>query len=145
MAWEHFATAKATHALADDYADRLKKVARFQGCDLELLRVMLHLERNEPQVRSRALMWLRCRRSCGPGPRVDGGAVPRSDDADPMRMLTHLAKLTDAVHNVPLVLLIDQLEDMANQSAGPAVSQGRRCNHWIHRHRPERRDRAGLP
>ena len=34
-----------------------------------------------------------------------------------MRMLQQLAKLTDAVHGVPLVLLIDQLEDMANQSA----------------------------
>ena len=44
-------------------------------------------------------------------------AVPRTDDADPMRMLQQLAKLTDAVHDVPLVLLIDQLEDMANQSA----------------------------
>ena len=46
-----------------------------------------------------------------------GGAVPRTDDADPMRMLQSLATLTDAVHGVPLVLLIDQLEDMANQSA----------------------------
>ncbi len=43
--------------------------------------------------------------------------MPRTDDADPMRMLQQLAKLTDAVHGVPLVLLIDQLEDMANQSA----------------------------
>ena len=34
-----------------------------------------------------------------------------------MRMLQQLAKLTDAVEGVPLVLLIDQLEDMANQSA----------------------------
>ena len=44
----------------DDYADRLQTAPRFRGCDLELLRVMLHLERTEPQVRSRALMWLRC-------------------------------------------------------------------------------------
>ena len=34
-----------------------------------------------------------------------------------MRMLQQLAKLTDAAHGIPLVLLIDQLEDMANQSA----------------------------
>ena len=33
--------------LADDYADRLQADERFRGCDLELLRVMLHLERNE--------------------------------------------------------------------------------------------------
>ncbi len=103
--------------LADDYADRLQQAARFRSCDLELLRVMLHLERNEPQVRSRALMWLRCQEMRPQDREWIGGAVPRTDDADPMRMLQQLAKLTDAVHGVPLVLLIDQLEDMANQSA----------------------------
>ena len=78
---------------------------------------MLHLERNEPKVRSRALMWLRCQDMRPQDRGWIGGAVPRTDDADPMRMLQYLAKLTAAVHDVPLVLLIDQLEDMANQSA----------------------------
>ena len=78
---------------------------------------MLHLERTEPQVRSRALMWLRCQEMRPQDRDWIGDAVPRTDDADPMRMLQQLAKLTDAVHDVPLVLLIDQLEDMANQSA----------------------------
>ncbi len=103
--------------LADDYADRLQQAARFRTCDLELLRVMLHLERTEPQVRSRALMWLRCQDMRPQDREWIGGAVPRTDDADPMKMLQQLAKVTDAVHGVPLVLLIDQLEDMANQSA----------------------------
>ena len=103
--------------LADDYADRLQTAPRFRGCDLELLRVLLHLERNEPRVRSRALMWLRCENMRSQDREWIGEAVPRTDDADPMKMLQQLAKLTDAVHGVPLVLLIDQLEDMANQSA----------------------------
>jgi hypothetical protein len=103
--------------LADDYADRLQKTPGFRGCDLELLRVMLHLERNEPQVRSRALMWLRCQEMRPQDREWIGGAVPRCDDADPLRTLMQLAKLTNAVHGVPLVLLIDQLEDVANQSA----------------------------
>jgi hypothetical protein len=103
--------------LVDDYADRLQKTARFHGCDLELIRVMLHLERTEPQVRSRALMWLRCQEMRSQDRHLIGGAVPRCDDADPLRMLIQFAKLTNAVHGVPLVLLIDQLEDMANQSA----------------------------
>jgi AAA ATPase domain/Helicase HerA, central domain len=103
--------------LVDDSADRLQTAPRFRGCDLELLRVMLHLQRNDNRVHKRALMWLRCQEM---GPRdLDwiGGAVPRSDGAEPMRMLQQLARLTHAVHEVPLVLLIDQLEDMANQSA----------------------------
>ena len=62
-------------------------------------------------------MWLRCQDMRPQDREWIGGAVPRTDDADPMRMLQQLAKLTDAVHDVPLVLLIDQLEDMANQSA----------------------------
>ena len=103
--------------LVDDYADRLQKIPQFQSCDLELLRVMLHLERNGPQVRSRALMWLRCQDMRPHDRGWIGGAVPCCDDADPLRMLIQLAKLTNAVHGVPLVLLIDQLEDMANQSA----------------------------
>jgi hypothetical protein len=103
--------------LADDYADRLQQAERFRNCDLELLRLMLHLERNEPRVRSRALMWLRCQEMRPQDRAWIGGAVPRTDDADPMRMLKELAWLTDVVHGVPLVLLIDQLEDMANQSA----------------------------
>jgi DNA helicase HerA-like ATPase len=103
--------------LVDDYADRLQTAARFRGCDLELLRVLLHLERKEPQVHSRALMWLRCQEMRTQDRDWIGGAVPRTDEADPMKMLQQLARLTDAVHGVPIVLLIDQLEDMANQSA----------------------------
>jgi DNA helicase HerA-like ATPase len=103
--------------LADDFADRLLTLERFRNCDLELLRVMLHLERREPQVRSRALMWLRCQDMRPQDADWIGGTKPRTDDADPMRMMQHLARLIDSVHGVPLVLLIDQLEDMANQSA----------------------------
>ena len=104
-------------SLADSYADRLQTAPRFRDCDLELLRVVLHLERAEPQVRSLALMWLRCQDMRAQDREWIGGAVQRADDADPMNMLQQLAKLTSAVHDVPLVLLIDQLEDMANQSA----------------------------
>ena len=103
--------------LTDDYADRLQEATRFRSCDLELLQVMLHMERTEPQVHSRALMWLRCQAMRPQDCAWIGNAIPRTDDADPMRMLQQLAKLTDAVHGVPLVILIDQLEDMANQSA----------------------------
>jgi hypothetical protein len=42
--------------LAVDFADRLRATERFRKCDIELLRVMLHLERKEPRVCSRVLM-----------------------------------------------------------------------------------------
>ena len=62
-------------------------------------------------------MWLRCQEMRPQDRDWIGEAVPRTDDAEPMRMLKQLAMLINAVHGVPLVLLIDQLEDMANQSA----------------------------
>ncbi len=101
----------------DDYADRLKATERMRSCDLELLRVVLHLERIDPRVHSRALMWLRCQKMKPEDCDWIGGTIPRDDDSDPMRTLQQLARLVDAIHGVPLVLLIDQLEDMANQSA----------------------------
>ncbi len=103
--------------LVDDYADRLHVCEQFQNTDIELLRIMLHLERNEPRVCSRALMWLRCQQMRDQDREWIGNAVPRTAESDPMRMLQQLAKLTAAVHAVPLVLLIDQLEDIANKSA----------------------------
>jgi hypothetical protein len=103
--------------LVDEYADRLQSAPRFRGCDVELLPVMLHLERAEPQVHSRALMWLRCQDMRPRDREWIGDAVPRTDEADHMPTLQQLAKLTEAVHDVPLVLLIDRLEGTANQSA----------------------------
>jgi hypothetical protein len=103
--------------LADEYADRLSTEPAFRGGDLELIRVMLHLQREEPRVRSRASMWLRCQDMRPADREWVGGAVPRADEAHPMQMLIALARLVGAVHGVPLVLLIDQLEDMANQTA----------------------------
>src|SRR5262249_11178264 len=103
--------------LIDDFADRLQATERFRHCDIDLLRVMLHLQRKESRVRSRALMWLRCEDMRPQDRESIGGAVPPRDAAEPMMMSQHLSQLTDAVHRVPIVLLIDQLEDMANQSA----------------------------
>jgi len=103
--------------LVDDFADRLHATARFADCDLELLRVVLHLQLNKSQVRTRALMWLRGQEMRPQDRDWIGGAVPRADDAAPMAMLRQLAALVAAVTGGPLVVLIDQLEDMANQSA----------------------------
>ncbi len=103
--------------LVDEYADRLQATNRFRECDLELLRVLLHLERHDSQVRSRAMMWLRCQEMRVSDRDHIGGAVPRIDEGDSIRMLRALASVIDAVHGASMVLLIDQLEDMANQSA----------------------------
>jgi hypothetical protein len=100
----------------DEYADRLQAMERFRSCDLELIRIMLHLERQQPQVHSRALMWLRCQDMRPQDRDWIGGAIPRTDDADPLHMLRHVAHLVGVLHGVPVVLLVDQLEDIFNQA-----------------------------
>lgn len=103
-------------ALVEEYADRLAELPVYQGCDLELLRILLHLQRPEPRVRNRALMWLRCQDMTANDRTLLGAVVTRTQEEDPQRMLAQLARVAMAVHRVPLVLLIDQLEDMENQS-----------------------------
>lgn len=104
-------------ALVEDFADRLKTLTRFRDCDLNLLRVMLHLQREDPRVRARALMWLRCEEMTPRDRDWIGGLPARTDESHPLELLRQLARLCDAVHGVPLVILIDQLEDIANLSA----------------------------
>ena len=78
---------------------------------------MLHLERQRAASPQPGADVAAVPGNASSGPRVDrrGGAAHRRRRPD--EDVEHLAKLTDAVHGVPLVLLIDQLEDMANQSA----------------------------
>src|SRR5262249_838600 len=106
----------ADPALVDSYADRLAELPTFAGCDLELLRVLLHFQRPELKVRNRAMMWLRCQDMTPADRALLGEIVPRTQEEDPQRMLAQLARVAAVIHRVPLVLLIDQLEDMQNQS-----------------------------
>jgi hypothetical protein len=100
----------------DAYADRLQAIPAFAACDLEVLRVLLFLQQNDARVRARALMWLRNQAMRDADRAWLGGVVPRSDSSDPQRTLEDLAKIINAVHQVPLVLLIDQVEDINTQA-----------------------------
>ncbi len=101
-------------ALVYRSADALKDQDRFARCDLDLLRALLHLQRPDSRVKNRVLMWLRCRDLAPADRALIGDLVPRPRDEDALEMIVQLARLTEAVHGVPLVLLIDQLEDVAN-------------------------------
>jgi energy-coupling factor transporter ATP-binding protein EcfA2 len=97
-----------------EYADRLTALDRFHNCDLELIRIFLHFYREDHRVRNRVAMWLRCQHLSDLDRRWIGQAVPRVDEADPLRMLCAMAQLIGAIQNVPLIFLIDQLEDLQN-------------------------------
>ncbi|MCX8140889.1 MAG: ATP-binding protein, partial [Gemmataceae bacterium] len=98
----------------NQYADRLTALDRFHTCDLELIRIFLHLYREDHRIHKRAVMWLRCQNLTDFDRHWIGQAVPRTDEADPMRMLCAVAQLIGAIQDVPLIFLIDQLEDLQN-------------------------------
>jgi hypothetical protein len=106
-------------AAVEGYADRILVDNRFDCCDLDLIRALLYLQRNETRVRLRVLKWLRCEELAPSDRAVLGGIVPRTDEEGPLQMIVQLGRLMGAVHGMPLVLCVDQLEDMTDLNAAP--------------------------
>ncbi|HZT81042.1 MAG TPA: helicase HerA-like domain-containing protein, partial [Gemmataceae bacterium] len=111
--------------LVFDYADQILMDVRFGHLDLNLIRALLFLLRDDPRVRNRALDWLRCEDLAGPDRALLGGLVPQPQDDAPLRRIARLGQLMSAVHAMPLVLCADQLEDTFDQEK--AVEQFRRA------------------
>jgi hypothetical protein len=103
----------------EDYADRIIVEGRLGSCDLDLIRALLYLLRNDPRIRMRVLKWLRCEELTPHDRAVLGGLVPRHDEESPLQMITQLGRLMGAVHGMPLVLCVDQLEDMTDLNLAP--------------------------
>jgi energy-coupling factor transporter ATP-binding protein EcfA2 len=101
------------------YADMAVMDSRFTGCDLDLIRALLYLQRDDPRIKARALQWLRCEDLAPVDREVLGGLVPRCREADPLRMIVQLGKLLRALAGAALVVCVDQLEDMYNQDDAP--------------------------
>ncbi|KFA90694.1 helicase HerA-like domain-containing protein [Archangium violaceum] len=106
--------------LVEFAADDLQKQPRFKKLDLDLLRALLFLQRDDTRIRSRVLKYLRCEDLSESDRKVLGGLVPRIYDNHPQEMVEHLGRLAAAL-NHSLVLCVDQLEgfdvDTANTQA----------------------------
>ncbi|AKI98900.1 uncharacterized protein DUF87 [Archangium gephyra] len=106
--------------LVEFAADDLQKQPRFKKLDLDLLRALLFLQRDDTRIRSRVLKYLRCEDLSDSDRKVLGGLVPRIYDNHPQEMVEHLGRLSAAL-NHSLVLCVDQLEgfdiDTANAQA----------------------------
>lgn len=106
--------------LVEFAADDLQKQPRFKKLDLDLLRALLFLQRDDTRIRGRVLKYLRCEDLSDNDRRVLGGLVPRTYDNHPQEMVEHLGRLAAAL-NHSLVLCVDQLEgfdvDAANAQA----------------------------
>lgn len=77
-------------------------------------RAMIYLQRQDPTLRSAAYSYLRCE-ALGKFDRAALGEItPRTDDSHPMEMIESLGQLMWKAHQRPLVLFVDQLEEMYN-------------------------------
>ncbi|WP_257457645.1 helicase HerA domain-containing protein [Archangium lipolyticum] len=95
--------------LVEFAADDLQKQPRFEKLDLDLLRALLFLQREDTRIRGRVLKYLRCEDLSDSDRKVLGGLVPRIYDNHPQEMVEHLGRLAAAL-NQSLVLCVDQLE-----------------------------------
>ncbi|QRK11073.1 DUF87 domain-containing protein [Archangium violaceum] len=95
--------------LVEIAADDLQKQPHFKKLDLDLLRALLFLQRDDTRIRSRVLKYLRCEDLSDNDRKVLGGLVPRTYDNHPQEMVEHLGRLVAAL-NHSLVLCVDQLE-----------------------------------
>ncbi|EPX64136.1 TonB-dependent receptor [Cystobacter fuscus DSM 2262] len=104
--------------LVESAADDLQKQPAFEKLDLDLLRALLYLQRDDTRIRSRVLKYLRCEDLSANDRKVLGGMVPRTYDNHPQEMVQHLGRLM-ATLNQSLVLCVDQLEGFDIEDANP--------------------------
>ncbi|HEX7377078.1 MAG TPA: helicase HerA-like domain-containing protein, partial [Pirellulales bacterium] len=78
------------------------------------IRALVYLQRPDAAIRATAHSFLRCE-DLSPFDRDTlGGIVPRTDDAHPLEMIAALGYLMWTIDRRPLVLFVDQLEEMYN-------------------------------
>jgi hypothetical protein len=103
--------------LVERFADAAIMDPRFAGLDHDIIRALLYLLPGDGRVRTRVLKWLRCEDLSRPDRDLLGDLVPRPQDEKPLRTIVGLGQLMAAVHQAALVLCVDQLEEMIQQSA----------------------------
>lgn len=104
-----------------DAADRLILQPRYSDIDVDLIRALLFLQRDDPRIKSRVIKYLRCEDLSDSDRKTLGGLVPKTHDDDPQRMVEHLGRLMWAVDSLSLVVCVDQLEDLFNVEQGEGL------------------------
>jgi energy-coupling factor transporter ATP-binding protein EcfA2 len=88
---------------------------RYQGVDLNLLRVLLFLHRHDQITTMRVMRYLRCEPLTPTDSQALGGIVTAAGDEAPERMLVQLGELVRSVGR-SLVICIDQLEGTIDEA-----------------------------
>jgi hypothetical protein len=98
--------------LVGDLADRVILDARLADVDVYLIQALLYLQANDPRIKARVLKYLRCEDLTPHDRRLLGGIVPCTYLDAPHWVIQRLGQLIWAVERVPLILCVDQLEDV---------------------------------
>jgi hypothetical protein len=105
--------------LTVEIADRFVSDKRFGHLDPDVLRAVCYLQRDDSRLKSRVLKFLRCEPLGEFDKSYIPGLEPRLHDHHPQQMVEQLGRLMWALERKSLVLLVDQMEDMANFDFDP--------------------------
>ena len=105
--------------LVNELADRITLDDRFNTIDVYLIQALLYLQRDDSPTKARVLKYLRCEDLTWYDRRLLGGIIPCTYPDAPQRLIQRLGELAWAVERVPLILCVDQLEEIFDLEDAP--------------------------
>ncbi|HWB09727.1 MAG TPA: AAA family ATPase [Pirellulales bacterium] len=110
----HFGSDELAECVYHLAKDILAEINATRDGLVDPIRALVYLQRHDPALRAAAHSYLRCEDLSRFDREALGGIVPRTDDSHPLEMIESLGYLMWAVQGRPLVLFVDQLEEMYN-------------------------------
>ncbi len=105
--------------IVGDLADRIILDDRFRTIDIYLVQALLYLQHDDPRIKARVLKYLRCEDLTPHDRQLLGGIIPCSYADAPHWVIQRLGELMWALERSPLILCVDQLEDMFDMEDAP--------------------------
>jgi energy-coupling factor transporter ATP-binding protein EcfA2 len=97
--------------LVERAADRLVAHPRYADLDLDLVRALLFLQRQDPALKHRVVKYLRCDALSDNDRKLLGGISSKVGEEDAQGLVERLGRLIAAFDNRSLVICVDQFED----------------------------------
>ena len=110
---------KTLDHLVSELADRIIVDDRFQTIDVFLGQALLYLQCDDPRIKARVLKYLRCEDLTHHDRQLLGGIIPCTYPDASHWVIQRLGELIWALERVPLILCVDQLEDMFDMEGAP--------------------------
>ncbi len=105
--------------LVSDLADLIVRDERFSTIDVYLVQALLYLQCNDPPIKARVLKYLRCEDLTEHDRRLLGGIIPCTYSDAPQRLIQRLGELMWVIERVPLILCVDQLDEVFDLDEAP--------------------------